>query len=398
MSRLPASCAAALLSFACATAFVPGCAVDTSAPVRLQSKTKKPTTPPKTPAKGNEETGGVPTKGEPAPPTEQTPQPDPAPTLSGVTPDAITLGTAPVGGVDVTITGTRFAAGIEIDLAGDRVPTNVSGPTSLTARIPSAKLQTSGVYRLALVKGAAQSNAMTFTVANPTSVLVSSLTPASATVGLTTPLTLSVTGTGFVPASIVRFNGATLATTFKSATSLDATIPAATLVDAGKFSVTVSNAVDVVSMPTSFEVRNPTPTTTSLTPATVTEGAAATAVTINGSGFTKASEVLASGTPLATTYLGATQLRVTLPATMLATARTLSLVVQTPAPGGGTTNGRTFTVAAAGATSSSGGVTPNPNCLYLCDDYGYDPGQCFEGWLCIETGTYAGCLGQTSCN
>jgi len=392
--------ATGLVSLVCLAAIAPGCAEPPSEPMRLKSSTKKPTPPAKSGTNNDGNGDGVPTKGEP-PPTSDTPPTstsDGAPTLSSVSPDAITLGTAGAAGVTITMTGTRFASGMTVDLAGDQLATTVAGPTSLTAVIPPNKLQASGMYRLALVKGTAQSNPLTFTVANPTSVLVSSLTPASAMVGATTPVTLAISGSGFVPTSTAKFNGLALTTTFKSATSLEATVPASAFLDAGKYSVVVSSGSDVVSLPTTFEVRNPAPATSSLAPASISAGAAATTVTITGTGFTKTSEVVAGVTALTTTYLSATQLRVTLPATMLTTARTLSLVVQTPAPGGGSSGGRTFTVTAeTGTSSGSSGNAPNPNCLYQCDDYGYAPDQCYEGWICIATGTYAGCLGQTQC-
>ena len=392
--------ATGLVSLACLAAIAPGCAEPPSEPMRLKSSTKKPTPPAKSSGSTNGSGDGVPTKGDSAPTSDSPPTStsDGAPTLTAVSPDAITLGTAPAGGVQITVTGTRFATGMKIDLAGDQFDTNVAGPTSLTATLPANKLQASGMYRLAIAKGTTQSNPLTFTVANPTSVLVSSITPATAIVGATTSVTLSVSGSGFVPSSAVKLNGAALPTTFKSATSLEATIPASAFIDAGKYSVVVANGTDVVSLPTSFEVRNPAPATSSISPASTTAGAAATAVTISGTGFTRSSEIVASGTPVTTTYLSATQLRATLPASMLTTARTLSLVVQTPGPGGGTSGGRTFTVTAeTGTSSGSSGNAPNPSCLYQCDDYGYAPDQCYEGWICIATGMYAGCLGQTQC-
>lgn len=392
--------ATGLVSLVCLATVAPGCAEPPSEPMRLKSSTKKPTPPAKSSGANEGNGDGVPTKGDSAPTSDAPPSSsaDGAPTLSAVAPDAITLGTAGAAGVTITVTGTRFATGMTVDLAGDQLATVVSGPTSLTAVIPPNKLQASGMYRLALVKGTAQSNPLTFTVANPTSVLVSSITPASSLVGATASLVIAITGSGFVPSSVVKFNGAALSTTFKSATALEATLPATAFADAGKYGLVVANGSDVVSLPTSFEIRNPAPTTSSLTPSSTTAGAAATAVTINGNGFTKTSEIIAGGTPVATTYLSATQLRATLPATMLTTARTLSLVVQTPGPGGGTSGGRTFTVTAeTGTSSGSSGNAPNPNCLYQCDDYGYAPDQCYEGWICIATGTYAGCLGQTQC-
>jgi V8-like Glu-specific endopeptidase len=46
---------------------------------------------------------------------------------------------------------------------------------------------------------------------------------------------------------------------------------------------------------------------------------------------------------------------------------------------------------------TGGGVTPNPDCVYHCTDYGYSPGQCTNGWYCIPDGELAGCMGQTDC-
>ena len=189
-----------------------------------------------------------------------------------------------------------------------------------------------------------------------------------------------------------------LTTTFASATALEATMPMSTLLDAGRYGVTVSTGSDVVSLPKSFDLRNPTPQPSIITPSSVTEGAAAVTVTIDGTGFTKASEVLAAGAPLVTTFLSAQRLRVTIPATQLATARSISLVVRSPSPGGGTATAKTFTVHAAAPGSSSGGTGGGgAACVYRCVDYGYAPGQCFEDWYCIADGTYAGCLGETAC-
>ena len=107
----------------------------------------------------------------------------------------------------------------------------------------------------------------------------------------------------------------------------------------------------------------------------------------------------ASGTPLSTTFLGATRVRATIPADLLATQGTLQLTVDNPAPGGGPSGAVTFTVQAAATGGGGGGGTGGggANCLYRCVDYNYAPGQCYQGWYCIPDGQYAGCLGQTTC-
>jgi len=81
---------------------------------------------------------------------------------------------------------------------------------------------------------------------------------------------------------------------------------------------------------------NPVPSITSLSPATIDVGASATTVTINGTGFVESSTAEWNGTSLTTTYVSATELQVTLPATDLAAVGTGKIVVVNPSPGGGT--------------------------------------------------------------
>jgi hypothetical protein len=379
-----------LLPCVFALGMVAGCAEDPVGTPLLRGSGPAKTSPTKP--------GETPAPSGPTSPTGPTTPTDPgAPTLASIAPDAVTLGAAPAEGLDVTLTGSRFAVGAQVDLAGVMLPATVLSPTQLMVHVPNDKTLVGGVFRIMVVaKPGVTSNALTFTVANPTSVAITKLVPDVAVLGATAPIALTITGTGFVPSSLVRFNGASLTTVFSSATQLTATIPAEAFLDAGKYGVTVSSGTNVISLPIGFEVRNPAPQTSAITPRTATAGTASVSLTIDGTGFTKTSAVLASGSPLTTTYVSATRLRATLPTTLLDTARSLAIVVQSPGPGGGTASAQTFSVTAAGGTSSSGGG--GASCLYLCDDYGYAPGQCFEDWYCIPSGAYAGCLGQTQCN
>src|SRR5690606_11356783 len=67
-----------------------------------------------------------------------------------------------------------------------------------------------------------------------------SLTPTSATAG-GPGFTLTVNGSNFIAGSVVRWNGANRATTFVSATQLQAAIPASDIATAGTATVTVVN-------------------------------------------------------------------------------------------------------------------------------------------------------------
>jgi hypothetical protein len=178
-----------------------------------------------------------------------------APALTAITPNAVTVGTAPQG-LDVSITGKGFAAGTQVDLAGTLLPATVLSATQLAVHVPADHTLASGVFRLTIVsKPGSVSNALDFTVANPTSVAIAKLVPATATAGDATAVALTVTGSGFVPASVVRFNGASLTTTFTSPTELAASIPANAFLEAGKYGVTVANGADVMSLPIAFDVK-----------------------------------------------------------------------------------------------------------------------------------------------
>jgi hypothetical protein len=76
-----------------------------------------------------------------------------------------------------------------------------------------------------------------FSIVNPVPV-ANSLSPNSAAAG-SGGLTLTVNGSGFVPTSVVRWNGANRTTTFVSSSQLTATIPASDLTTAGSATVTV---------------------------------------------------------------------------------------------------------------------------------------------------------------
>jgi hypothetical protein len=89
---------------------------------------------------------------------------------------------------------------------------------------------------------------------------------------------------------------------------------------------------------------NPAPALTSISPTSANAGASALTLTVNGSNFVNTSVVNWNGSALTTTYVSATQLTASVSATLLANAGTASVTVVSPAPGGGTTTGATFTI------------------------------------------------------
>jgi arylsulfate sulfotransferase len=108
-------------------------------------------------------------------------------------------------------------------------------------------------------------------------------------------------------------------------------------------------------------VSNPPPQLSSISPAAVGIGASnraqvaatSTMLTVNGSGFASQSVVTANATPLATTFVSASQLTATVPANLVASPGVVQVTVSTPAPGGGTTSSVSFTVLSVGQVSGT---------------------------------------------
>lgn len=293
-------------------------------------------------------------------------EPGPASTLTGLDPSSATAGG---GSFLLRVRGEGFVSGSVVHWNGvDRDTEFVSG-TELIAAIPAADIARAGTALVTVFNpapGGGISNALTFTINNPTPALTG-LSPDGALRG-GSAFTLTVTGTGFVSGSIVRWNGADRTTTFDSPTRLTASIPASDLATAGNVSVTVFNPTPGggTSNGLTFAVRNPAPTLAGLSPGSVTAGSSSLVVTLTGTNFVPESKARWNGADRDTVYLSPTQLRITLTRADLAAPGSFSVTVFNPTPGGGTSAAvpfqvigtPQFAVASATATrSGSVGVT-----------------------------------------
>jgi Tol biopolymer transport system component len=177
---------------------------------------------------------------------------------------------------------------------------------------------------------------------------ITSIVPPSANAG-GPAFTLTVTGTGYIPTSKVRWKGMNRPTTYVSATQLTAAIPASDIATAGTAMVKVFNPAPGggISRGKTFMISsaaNPLPTITSIDPPSANAGGPAFTLTVTGTGYIPSSKVRWKGTDRPTTYVSATQLTAAIPASDIATAGTAMVNVYNPAPGGGTSNGKTFTI------------------------------------------------------
>src|SRR5580704_19336774 len=92
---------------------------------------------------------------------------------------------------------------------------------------------------------------------------------------------------------------------------------------------------------------NQTPTITYISPNTAVAGDAAFTITINGTNFVAASVVNFGGSAPVTTFVNSTQLTAAIPAVSIASTGTMAVTVTNPAPAGGTSNARNFTITSA---------------------------------------------------
>ena len=162
------------------------------------------------------------------------------------------------------------------------MPRHLSAPRALLATVPASDLLQSGTASVTVSNpGSITSNAKTFTInADPG---ITQLSPASAVQGGAS-FTLTLTGDNFVSGSAILWNGSALTTTFMSATSLTATVPASDLAQLGTVGVTVSNPGNIESNAATFTI-NAVPGITQLSPSSANEGGASFTLTVTGENF-----------------------------------------------------------------------------------------------------------------
>lgn len=198
------------------------------------------------------------------------------------------------------------------------------------------------------------------------------IAPAAADQGAATVIT--VTGTGFVPASEVRLDGLPVPTTFVSATQLSAQVSSNT---PGQHQLTVfspapgGGGTTATTFTVKAVVQNPVPTIVSVAPMVVPLSTVDTQVEIIGTGFVMTTSAAIGVNGISTHYVSPTLLQASIPASYLGAAGTIKISTYNPEPGGG------FSVATADVYvgSSVGDCYSSPNACFTYPD-AVPPGQC----------------------
>ena len=267
-----------------------------------------------------------------------------APTITSLSPSSVGAGSIASGStLTVTVNGTNFVTGganaSKVYWAGTGLTTTYKSATQLTVAVLGSVLNATPSQLVTVQNGSVASSGTTFNVSGPA---IASLSPSSTLEG-TASFTLTVTGTNFVAGSVVKW-GTTALTTVGTPTStvIKATVGSGLLTPTGLYAITVVNG-STPSTAVNFAVG---PTIATLSPALASAGSAPFTLTVTGTNFVSASQVVWAGTPLTTSYVSSTQLTASVGNAQLATAGTPAIAV---------TNGTTPTTSPTGTTFAVNG-------------------------------------------
>ncbi|MGD0964334.1 MAG: hypothetical protein ABSA57_10590 [Candidatus Acidiferrales bacterium] len=273
----------------------------------------------------------------------------PAPAISAISPTSIQAG-QPL--FTLTVTGSNFTPASTILWNGGGLSSIFVNTNTLTALVSASLIENPGTANIEVstpTPGGGLTLAVTFTI-NPTvspTPSISSTSPSSVLAG-SAALTLTVLGTNFVPLSVVNVGNTPLQTTYEGPTFLKATLPGSNLATAGSLQITVVNPANPSpgggsSNPYSFNINNPVPSITAVSPAAIAAGGTGTTLSITGSGFAANSEILVNGVAYMTVATYTTAVA-NLNSGDLSVGGIDLIQVFNPGPGGGTSNTLTLAV------------------------------------------------------
>jgi hypothetical protein len=168
---------------------------------------------------------------------------------------------------------------------------------------------------------------------------ISQLSPNTAFVSQ--PFVMTITGSGFTPASVVRFGANSLATNFVSSTQLTAQVSTVFLTAAGMVSISVSNPSPGGGTSNSLPVTisgDMTPTISELIPNQVVRGGPGFRLEVSGSNFQPNSLVRFNNQNRTTIFVNSTTLQTDVAANEILLAGSIPVSVFTPSTGMQTTN------------------------------------------------------------
>jgi hypothetical protein len=255
----------------------------------------------------------------------------PAPILSSITPRVVLAGS---GAFTMFLSGLNFDSGAVVLIDGTPIATTFVSTLNLKATVPASFTAASGTHAVVVRNSdGKQSNSTTLDVVPPATV-ITSISPSTAIAGGPS-FEMVVRGANFKNNATVFFDGADLATTFRSQSELTAQVPASLISKPGVHAVSVRNPNEFPSNDAVFQVLPDAPLIGSLDPPSVIEGSGEVTVTITGQKFQPGAmvriiEATQRGAALDTTFVSAERLRAKVPAVLTQTSGTVVLAVENP--------------------------------------------------------------------
>jgi trimeric autotransporter adhesin len=287
----------------------------------------------------------------------------PTPQITGLSPSSVPQATA----ASITISGSGFESNSSVLWNGTAVPTTFVNSTTLQVSLTADQVKSLGSAQIT-VNNPGPGGTTTTPVAVviyplPT---VSSVTPSSIPVGYPSSVQITVTGTNFLSGSVVLLDTAPLATTYVSATTLTAVIPATALANGRTATIAVQNPNPLAgaSSTISLSITGQIPALSSVAPNTVAQGASGATITLTGIGFVPGSVAQWNGSPRTTTYVNSTRLSMALTASDLASIGSGQVTVTNPAPNGNTSSAVAISIVAPPVISSISPSTVQASSTY----------------------------------
>ncbi len=269
---------------------------------------------------------------------------NPVPAVSSLSQSQVLLNST---SLSLDVTGSNFVSTSAVKLGDTVLKPSSFTSTHLTVGIPDALLATAQILDLAVVNpgpGGGSSTPVSFSVLNPAPA-VSALSMESTLLN-STSVALDLTGSNFLPSSVVTLGSTPLTVTAVSPTLLTVAIPDALLTTAQVLDLAVANPGPGGgnSAPLSFTVLNPLPTITSLSVEEAVLNSSDLALVITGTGFAPGMKVNFGPHLLEPSEITSTRAIVMVPSRAFGKSAIDKVTVANGGPGGGTSNEHQFTV------------------------------------------------------
>jgi CSLREA domain-containing protein len=289
---------------------------------------------------------------------------NPRPVLTSLSPASRPMGS---GAFTLTVNGADFSPNSVVRYNGANRPTIFLNETQLLVKLTSGDVASAGSVVISVntpTPGGGNSEFKSFVVLAAGALPIPSISQINTQGALagSGPITVEVQGDNFAAKTIVLFNGQPRATTFINSQLLRAQLLAADVAQVGLGAITVQNstlldapsAPDATSQSSTVAINvlvpsyNPPPGITQISPASGRAldlvPVAQIEVTITGTNFLPESRVLWNDVEYPTQYINSTTLKLIVSAGDLAVPGVASVKVSNPAPGGGLSNVKTFTI------------------------------------------------------